>query len=82
VIPYGCGKGCGVDMVYMGDGNWECPTCGSVIAFGEPDEDDEDNGEALSIWEAADIYLSHGFDEDYRFGYTHDELMKALRKNK
>ena len=57
MASYGCGKGCGADMVYIGDGDWECPTCGSVIAFGEPNEDDDDNGEALSVWEAADIYL-------------------------
>jgi hypothetical protein len=41
-------------------------------------EDDDDYGEALSVWNAADIYLSSGFDEDYRFGYTHEELMEAL----
>ncbi|AWK52508.1 hypothetical protein DIC82_16550 [Clostridium beijerinckii] len=67
-------------MEYIGDGDWKCTTCGSVIAFGKPDEGDDNNGEALSLWDAADIYLSRGFDEDYRFGYTHEELMKALAK--
>lgn len=76
MVSYGCGKACGVDMEYIGNGDWKCPTCGRVITFGEPDE--EDNGEAISVWDAADIYLSNGFDEDYRFGYTHEELMKAL----
>lgn len=76
MVSYGCGKGCGVDMEYIGDGDWKCPTCGRVITFGE----DDDSGEALSVWDAADIYLSRGFDEDYRFGYTHEELMKALGK--
>ncbi|MBL4933030.1 hypothetical protein [Clostridium paridis] len=80
MVSYGCGKGCGVDMEYIGNGDWKCPTCGRVIAFGEPDEEDDDNGETLSLWDAADIYLSRGFDEDYRFGYTHEELMKALGK--
>lgn len=74
MVSYRCGQ-CNVDMEYIGDGDWKCPSCG-VIAFGEPDEDDDD-GEALSVWDAADIYLSYGCDEDYRFGYTHEELMKA-----
>lgn len=78
MVPYGCGKGCGVDMEYIGDGDWKCPKCGKIIPFGEPDEDDDDNGEALNVWDAANIYLSYGFDEDYRFGYTHEELIKAL----
>ncbi len=56
----------------------KCPKCGAVHAFGEPDEDDDDYGESLSVWDAADIYLSKGFDEDYQFEYTHAELMKAL----
>lgn len=82
MIPYMCGKGCGVDMVYIGNGDWKCPKCGLVFPFGEPDEDDDDNrGETLSVWDAADIYLSNGFDEDYRFGYTHEELMEALGKS-
>lgn len=84
MVSYVCGKGCGVDMEYIGDDDWKCPTCGRVIAFGEPDEEDDeeddDNGEALSVWDAADIYSSRGFDEDYRFGYTHEELIKALDK--
>ena len=80
MISYLCSKGCGVDVEYIGDGNWECPSCGSIFDFGDPDEEDEDEGEALSVWDAADIYLSSGFDEDYQFGYTHEELMKALNE--
>lgn len=45
--------------------------------FGEDDEDDEDH-EGLSVYEAADIWASHGKDEDYMFGYTEDELENAL----
>jgi len=78
MVSYGCNKRCGVDMEYIGDGDWKCPKCGSVIAFGEPDEEDDDNGESINVWDAADIYASQGFDEDYQFGYTHEELMKAL----
>lgn len=80
MVSYGCGNRCGVDMEYIGGRNWKCPKCGRVIPFGEPDEEDDDNEEALSVWDAADIYLSRGFDEDYQFGYTHEELMKALDK--
>jgi hypothetical protein len=76
MISYGCGKGCGVDMVYIGDGDWECPKCGKVTHFGEPNEDDE--SERLSVWDAAEIWVSNGRDEDYMFGYTEDELENAL----
>lgn len=44
-------------------------------------DDDEDSGrdsqEALDVYAAADIWLSNGMDEDYRFGYTEDELRRA-----
>ena len=56
MISYGCGSRCGVDMEYIGAGDWKCPSCGKTIAFGEPDEDDD--GESLSVWDAADIYFS------------------------
>ena len=75
---YGCGNGCGVDMEYIGNGEWECPKCGRVICFGEPDDDDDD-GESLSVYDAALIWASNGKDEDYTFGYSEDELERALR---
>jgi hypothetical protein len=31
----------------------------------------------LSVWDAADIWLSNGGDEDYMFGYSEDELRHA-----
>lgn len=37
MVYYGRGKGCEVDMEYIGGGDWNCPTCDRVIAFGEPD---------------------------------------------
>ena len=78
MISYGCGRGCGVDMIYIGDGDWKCPKC-RIICFGEPDEDDdEDEGERLSVWDAAEIWASNGKDEDYTFGYTEEELENAL----
>ena len=79
MMPYGCGTGCGVDMEYIGNGDWRCPSCDRIMPFGEPDNDDEDTGESLSVWDATDIYLSSGCDEDYAFGYAHEELMKASR---
>lgn len=43
--------------------------------YAMPDDDDDD--ESLSVWDAADIWLSHGMDEDYTFGYDEDELRRA-----
>lgn len=40
------------------------------------DEEFEDD-ESLSVYDAADIYFSNGQDEDYMFGYTHEELVRA-----
>jgi len=38
-------------------------------------EDAED--QSLSVYDAADIWLSRGQDEDYMFGYSEDELRRA-----
>ena len=42
-------------------------------------KDDRDSSEALSAYDAALIWQSHGRDEDYTFGYSEDELEDALR---
>lgn len=42
-------------------------------------DDDDDYSESLSVLDAAYIYFSSGFDEDYSFGYTHEELTNALK---
>ena len=42
------------------------------------DDEDYDDGETLSVWDAADIWASNGKDEDYTFGYTEEELERAL----
>lgn len=34
-------------------------------------------GESLSVWDAVDIWLSNGMDEDYTFGFGEDELRRA-----
>lgn len=70
----------------------ECPNCGTywfvdkddeMINDGSAwspndDEVDEDDGESLSVYDAALIWVSKGKDEDYMFGYTEEELENAL----
>ena len=41
------------------------------------DDDGELLGESLSVYDAADIWLANGMDEDYTFGYDEDELRRA-----
>ena len=41
-------------------------------------EENDEFEEPLSIYEAAEIWASHGKDEDYMFGYTEEELEDAL----
>lgn len=70
-----------------------CPRCGTPLTkkyvysemycenckYGlEDDEDDEDDSESLSVYDAAQIWASHGKDEDYTFGFTEEELEDAL----
>ena len=40
----------------------------------EEEIDDTEDGEYLSIYDAQDIWISSGMDEDYMFGYSEDEL--------
>lgn len=55
--------------------DWWCDNCHAGLD--EYEEGDED--ESLSVWDAAEIWLSNGKDEDYMFGYTEEELEDALR---
>ena len=62
-------------------GTWTCTECGCLNYIDEGsirDDDCDDDSERLSIYDAADIWLSHGKDEDYMFGYTEEELEDAL----
>ncbi|WP_298863494.1 hypothetical protein [uncultured Microbacterium sp.] len=43
-------------------------------------QDLEDESESLSVYDAADIWRSHGEDPDYRFGYSDDELRSAAEE--
>ncbi|MBQ9870541.1 MAG: hypothetical protein IJM27_01290 [Eubacterium sp.] len=40
---------------------------------------ESDDNDSLNVWDAADIWLSNGMDEDYMFGYTKEELRRALK---
>ena len=47
----------------------------------DPDEDEDDmEGEPLSVYDAADIWRSNGEDPDYSFGYDEDELSRAAEE--
>lgn len=44
----------------------------------DPNEDEDDEeGESLSVYDAADIWRSKGEEEDYTSGYDEDELRRA-----
>ena len=47
-----------------------------VVYDDEECDDDCGDGQAISVWDAADIYFDSG-DEDRMFGYSHDELVNA-----
>jgi hypothetical protein len=47
------------------------------FADGELLIDQEDESESLGVYDAADIWMSNGMDEDYMFGYSEDELRRA-----
>ena len=38
---------------------------------------DDGSNESLDVYDAADIWLSNGMDEDYTFGYSEAELGRA-----
>lgn len=64
----------------------ECPNCGTYWFVDDDDEiinggsawDSDDDDERLNVYDAALIWMSHGKDEDYTFGYTEEELEDAL----
>lgn len=81
------------ENAYAGD-TPDCPNCGTSLTkryvfsgmycencrYGlDDDADEDDDGEALDVYDAALIWQSNGMDEDYMFGYSEDELRDALR---
>jgi hypothetical protein len=67
-------------------GTWICNVCGheniiaesEVIGVGWEPEYESDDSESINVWDAAEIWRSNGFDEDYTFGFTEEELKNAL----
>lgn len=82
------------ENAWDGTGSQDCPRCGQPMTkryqfsgwwcdnchagLEDDEEDEDDDSESISVWEAADIWMSHGKDEDYMFGYTEEELEDAL----
>ena len=52
---------------------YSCEYCDFLEKF-----DEEEEGDSLSVYDAALIWASNGEDEDYTFGYSEDELEDAL----
>ncbi|AWN19924.1 hypothetical protein [Streptococcus sobrinus] len=79
------------ENIYTGD-TPPCPNCGEPLykryvfsemyctncGYGLEDDSDEEYDESLDVYDAADIWLSNGMDEDYTFGYSEEELRRAL----
>lgn len=69
------------DVAYLGvfrDDQMPQTDSDCVQALIDLDEADEYDEERLSVYDAALIWASHGKDEDYMYGYTEDELERAL----
>jgi hypothetical protein len=45
--------------------------------FGE-DHVEGASAAVLSVWDAAEIWMSNGMDADYMFGYSESELRRAI----
>ncbi len=57
----------------------DCATKKLLDSLSENEEADEQtDDEALSVYDAALIWASHGKDEDYMFGYSEEELEESL----
>ncbi|GAA3737579.1 hypothetical protein GCM10022239_11630 [Leifsonia bigeumensis] len=63
---------------------WEVKECRCMIGADHfddgtvPSDDlDDDSGDGMSVWDAADIWASKGKDPDYTFGFSEDELQQA-----
>ena len=53
-----------------------CSNC--YYGLDDDTEDGSDEDESISVYDAAQIWASHGKEEDYTFGYSEDELEDAL----
>lgn len=77
----------GISILDAGNGSILCFEC-AMEAYeripclnSDEESDDLDDGsdEGLSVYDAAEIWASHGKDEDYTFGYSEEELEDALK---
>ena len=75
-LKYGALYSADVELENIGYNKWKCPECGEIYDIDEDDYYDDE--ERISVYEAAQIWASHGKDEDYMFGYTEEELENAL----
>ena len=64
---------CGGEIEWINDKELECTKCGRIY-----EKADDDDDESLIVYDAAEIWASHGKDEDYMFGYSEEELEAAL----
>jgi hypothetical protein len=66
------------EKIAEAEGDWQRAQADWLSGADDDDDDaDGDTGEALSVSDAADIWMSSGKDEDYMSGYTEDELRRA-----
>ena len=74
---YAMCPGCGHRMRRVKDsfGNWDGETYCCDCCASEYDECDDDQ---LNVYDAADIWMSNGKDDDHMLGYSQDELESAL----
>ena len=70
---------CGRRMRRYDDGwGWDGVTYHCDYCASQYEDDEDDDGEGLSVQDAALIWASNGKDEDYMFGYSEEELEDAL----
>lgn len=59
-------------------GRWDSESYVCDWCADEYDDEYDNEGEMLSVTDAAFIWASNGKDEDYTFGYSEEELEDAL----
>lgn len=66
-----------LDQIWKENGQICDSCCLSIYYADHPD--DESCDESISVYDAAEIWLSSGKDEDQMFGFSEDELEDALK---
>ena len=46
--------------------------------FEDDDFHEIDDSESIDVYDAAEIWISNGMDPDYTFGFTEEELKRAM----